>query len=124
MCRKEIEASHRVIRPSHQPVYLIGLGAQHGVVASQILLSRSAVLEAKAQPLDRTQAPGNPGREELIDKGVGMRQHGPAFAGRSCETVLNPWLEHERHEWLRIAEERGDRRIALQQVLPLLLGRS
>ncbi len=121
MCCKEIEASHGVIGACHQPVDLIGLGAQEGVIAREVLLGGSAILKQQAQALDRAQTPRNARREERIHERVGMRQHGPACAGGARQAVLNPGLVGEGHERLGMCEQGTDRGIALQQVTPYLL---
>ena len=87
MCREEIKARHRVVRSRDQRIDLISLMAQRGVIASKVLLGRPPLLlEEKTQSLDGPQTPGDAGRKERIDKGVGMREESPAPAGRARRT--------------------------------------
>ena len=82
----------------------------------------STTFEAQSQPFDGAQAPCDPRRKQRVDEAIGMRQERPVAACRARESVLNTRLVGERHEGLRVTEQRLDRWIPLQQVPPHLLG--
>src|SRR5436190_22714540 len=92
---KEIKPGPGPIRTRHQPIDLIGLGAEQRVVTGQVTLSWKAVLKTAREALDGAQAPGDARREKRIDKCERMRQHRPAVAGRAGQAVLNPRPERE-----------------------------
>ncbi len=109
-----------MIRTRHQQVDLIRFRAQHCVIPSKVCGRGTAALETEREPLDGAEAPGDAGRKERIHERVCMREHGPSRRRRARQAMLDARSVGERHEWPGVAEQRTDRGIAVQQVLPHL----
>jgi hypothetical protein len=81
---EEIKMGHRVVRAGDQPVDLVRLRAEKLFIAGQLIDARQSRaaraacaaegLEAERESLDGAETPGDPGREQWIDKRVRVRQ--------------------------------------------------